>query len=382
MRPRTVGVEEEFLLVRPDGQLAEAGEEVTGEVCDRDENAQVEHELKRAQAEIGSRPARELAELEPDLADLREKLADAAAKAGCSVVAIATHPTALRPRTTREQRYRAMTERYGAVARGQLTCGMHVHVGIDSPEEGIAVIDRIRPSLALLIALSSNSPFHHGEDTEYASYRNVLWGQWPTAGPTGAFGDVATYRRRARDLIASGAALDEAMLYFDIRMSAKYPTVEIRVADVCPDTTSAVAIAAVARALVDTAARDWREGVPVVDEPVEVLRARAWRAARWGMTGELLEAPGPDVPVSQGPPQLRPAWECVETMLGRISESLSHAGDLGLVGQSLDILRANGTGAQRQRTAHAAGGFDAVLDLLTVGSSNTGTRVAAQMGEG
>jgi carboxylate-amine ligase len=252
-----------------------------------------------------------------------------------------------------------MTDAFGVVAREQLTCGMHIHVAVDSPHEGVAVIDRIQPWLPLLTALSTNSPLHGSEDTGYASYRSVLWGQWPTAGPTAAFGDLATYRRAQHDLIASGAALDDGMLYFDARLSANYPTVEIRVADVCRDAGTAVAIAGLARGLVETAVRDWKDGRPAPGDRVELLRARAWRAARWGMTGDLLD-------VSAEAVERRPAWACVDTLLRHVAVAVSDFDDRHVIEAGLSGLRESGTGAQHQRAAHTAGGYDAVLDLLTL----------------
>jgi carboxylate-amine ligase len=252
-----------------------------------------------------------------------------------------------------------MTDAFGEVARQQLTCGMHIHVAVDSPQEGVAVIDRIQPWLPVLTALSTNSPFYHSEDSGYASYRSILWGQWPTAGPVAAFGDLANYRRVQHDLIASGAALDDGMLYFDARLSANYPTVEIRVGDVCLDPGTAAAIAGLARALVETAVHDWRDGRPPPAERAELLRARAWRAARWGMTGELRD-------ISTDAVETRPAWACVDSLQEHVAAALSEFGDSRFIERELSELRRVGTGAQRQRAAHAAGGYDAVFDLLTV----------------
>ncbi|MDP9115734.1 MAG: glutamate--cysteine ligase [Actinomycetota bacterium] len=356
---RTVGAEEEFLLVHPDGRLAEQGDAVTQGASESDGGGQFDHELKRAQAEIGSVPTTDLRELEADLGRLRHELAISAAEGGALVVASGTHPVAADPRTTRDDRYRTMNATFGIVARQQLTCGMHVHIGVDSPAEGIAVLDRVQPWLPLLTALSANSPFHRGADTDYASYRSVLWGQWPTAGPTASFGELPNYRRVQQDLIASGAALDDGMLYYDIRLSATYPTVEIRVADVCPAPSTAIMIAGLARALVETAVREWKDGGAAPDDRIEVLRARSWRAARWGMTGELLDASSLGV-------QLRPAWACVDALLSHVDGALSDFGDGDAVGDGLAAQRQAGTGAQRQRAAYAAGGFAAVLDMLTL----------------
>ena len=124
--------------------------------------------------------------------------------------------------------------------------------------EGVAVLDRIRGWLPCLLALSANSPFWQGHDSGYASFRSQVWGRWPSAGPTGLFGSAETYHATTRAMIASRTILDLGMVYFDARLSAQHPTVEVRVADVCLDADDAVLMAGLVRALVDTAARSWR----------------------------------------------------------------------------------------------------------------------------
>ena len=194
--------------------------------------AAFEHEFKREQAELGTRPCEDLGDLDRELRARRLLLAGAARDRGVRLLATGTSPLPGRATPTDDQRYDRMNTAFAVVARQQLSCGMHVHVAVDSRAEGVAVLDRIRPWLSVLIALSANSPFSAGHDTGYASYRTVLWGQWPTATVTEAFGDEAGYERVITQLIASQAALDNGMVYFEARLSASYPTVEIRVADV------------------------------------------------------------------------------------------------------------------------------------------------------
>ena len=159
------------------------------------------------------------------------------------------------PELTVKSRYQAMTEHFGLTTSEQLTCGCHVHVGVESPEEGVAVLDRIRPWLPVLLAISANSPYWQGQDTGYASFRSQAWNRFPSAGPTGVFGSVEGYRSYADALVATGVLLDHAMIYFDARLSDRYPTVELRVADT-------VLIATLARALVETAVTSWRHHAP------------------------------------------------------------------------------------------------------------------------
>ncbi len=355
---RSVGVEEEFLLVRGRRpELSAQGEQVVGRADETDSPGQFAHEFKSAQTELGSPPRHRLSELQAELQRLRSQLASAARSEGTRLIASASSPLADRPSTTDDERYRRMNEQFGLLAREQLTCGMHVHVSIDSPAEGVAVIDRIRPWLAVLIALSSNSPLFGRRDTGYASYRTVLWGQWPTAGPTGPFGDEASYRSLVRELVGIGAARDEGMIYFDARLSGRYPTVEVRVCDVCPRVQDAVVIAALCRALVETAAR--QAGNNVSTPRPELLRGAAWRAARFGMSGELADLSGRE-------PVLRPPWDAVDALLDHVGAALDRFGDRGAVTEGLHRIRERGTGAQLQRAAFAEGGVRAALEAVTV----------------
>jgi carboxylate-amine ligase len=147
-----------------------------------------------------------------------------------------------------------------------------VHVSISSPDEGVAVLDRIRPWLPVLLAISANSPFWQGRDSAYASYRYQAWSRWPSAGPTEPFGSTEVYRQTVQQMVSTGALLDSGMVYFDARLSEHYPTVELRISDVCLYADDAALIAALARALVETEARLWRAGSAIPAHRIEMLR--------------------------------------------------------------------------------------------------------------
>lgn len=346
-------------MTRADPGLADVGEDVVGAARALDEDGQFEHELMRAQAELGSRPTTSLADLAADLSALRANLARAGAERGVRLVASGTNPVSGTSRTTSERRYHAMTEQFGLTARLQVSCGMHVHVSVASEAEAVRVVDGIGPWLPMLSALSSNSPFYAGSDTGYASYRSMLWGQWPTAGPTAAFGDPATYRTVRDQLVALGAAHDRGMIYFDARLSENYPTVEIRVCDVCIDVEDAVALAGLARAIVDHVAADVTEPEGV---RVELLRAAAWRAARWGLTGDLVD-------LSAARPRLVPAEQLLAQAMDALEPMLQADADGPDIVAGVALLRDRGTGAERQRAAFARRGrLDDVLQELTVAS--------------
>lgn len=354
---RTVGIEEEYLLVRgASPKLASTGDAVVESASDASDG-QFEHELRREQVELGTDPHDSLADLEVDLRHRRAELAQAGERRGVRLAALAISPLDdWAPAPTPEDRYERMSERFGVIARTELSCGMHVHVSVDSPDEGVAVVDRLQPWLAVLAALSANSPYLHGEDTGYASYRRILWGQWPTAGPTEPFGDVAGYERARAAMVTSGAAIDDGMIYFDARLSTRYPTVEIRVADVCPDADDAVTIAALARGLVATAATDWANGSDAVRVRHELLRAASWRAARFGIDGDLL-----DVVATR----LVPAWDLIGDLVDLLTPALEDNGDAERVRNGLDLIHRRGTGARLQRDLVAAGGsLDDVVDAV------------------
>jgi len=354
---RTVGIEEEFLVFEADAaRLADIGPRVVASAGRAaGDEARFEKELKQAQVELASSPAVDLSALADELAQRRTELVRAAAARNARLVASGTCPVADDTATTPTRRYALMAAQFGAVARRQLTCAMHVHVSIDSAEEGVRVLNGIAPWLPVLVALSANSPFHRGRDTEYASYRRLVWGQWPTAGPTAPFADAADYRATVRALIESEAASDEGMIYFDARLSANYPTVEVRVCDICPDLADAVTLAAVVRALVDTVAG----ATPEIQMRPELLRAAGWRAARWGMSGQLVDS-------RSGRAALVPAWDLAAALIAEVSAALDTAGDLDRVRQGLEEIRRRGTGADRQRAGVGEGDIARAVDATTL----------------
>lgn len=351
---RTVGVEEEYLIVDSDAAaLRPAGERVAAG-AERGSDGQFEHELKREQAELGSKPHHDLAELRAELHHRRAELARSAAEQGARVVAIGTSPVDGASTTTPEDRYRAMDDIFGDTARSALSCGMHVHVGVASRAEGVRVLDGIRGWLPVVLALSANSPFLDGRDTGHQSYRSMLWQQWPSAGPFGSFADEADYDATVAALVACRAAIDEHGLYFDARLSVQYPTVEVRVADVCPWVGDAAALAGLCRALVDGCVTGVLPRTSGVYARVELVRAGTWRAARYGLEDTLLH------PVSG---RLVPAWELVDELV----ETLRPVLEDDLVADSLTAIRRRGTGSRMQREVYErTGDLAAVLDAVAV----------------
>jgi carboxylate-amine ligase len=352
MSGRKVGVEEELLLVDPEtGELANAAGHVLHEHRtehhdeERPAAQELEGELLRHMVETHTDPSSDLAQIARELREARRTALVAAEESGFELAAVATPPLGTpEPGVSANPRYERIVAEFGVVGRRAGTLGMHVHVDIADDEEGVRVIDALRPWLPVLVALSANSPYAVSQDTGYASWRYQMWGGWPSAGIVEPFGTVAEYRRVSRQLIDMRAALDPAMLYYDARLSEQYPTVEIRVADTCTEVDDALVVVALARALVETAASE----PPVGDPPrSDLLRAAAWRASREGLAGDLVH------PTTW---ELVPAFDAVGALVRHVSESLEATGDADLVAEGIERLRATGNGARRQRAAFERSG--------------------------
>lgn len=339
-------MEEEFLLVDPRTGVPRA---VAGSVLAR--AAALERELQREQVETNTEPCATLDELSAALRATRATAARAAGRAGAVLAPLGTSPVPVEPTLTRSPRYAEMARRFGLTVAEELTCGCHVHVAVSSDAEAVAVLDRVRPWLAPLLALSANSPFWAGSDAGYASYRSQVWSRWPSAGVYGVFGSVAGYRAYVDAVLATDTVLDEGMIYLDARPSRQHPTLEIRVADVCREPDDAVLVAALARGLVETAARS--DAAPDRVRTA-VLRLASWRAGRDGSAGVLLD------PRTWSP---EPAATVLDALVAHVQDALDDAGDTATVKELLDAVRRRGTGAERQRAVHARTGSLAAVAL-------------------
>src|SRR6478735_9813767 len=349
---RTLGVEEEFLLVTPVGRPTSVAVTVLrhaaadGSTSD-EPGGDVEKEFKQEQIETSTPPRADLGELAAEIRAGRVRTDALARLAGARVAAMASAPQVVESTVLPDKRAYAIRAEFAQTARDQLTCGCHVHVSIADEDEGVRILDHLRPWNAVLLALSGNSPSWLGTTTGYASYRSQVWGRWPTAGPTAPFGDAAGYRAVIAGLLRTGAILDEGMVYFDARLSSRYPTVEVRVADVCLDADDAALQAALVRGLAETAVS--QPGGPSVQPRTELLRAATWRAARSGITGELVS------PLSGKP---LPAAEVVAQLVDHVRPALAEAGDLEWVERQVAAVLRRGNGAVQQMGWRAQGADD------------------------
>lgn len=341
---RTVGVEEELLLVeRGTGQPLSVASRVLESWPDPQapgDGGGPEGELQRHQVETGTRPHEDLSALAEELRHWRRETTKAAMREGAAVVALGTSPLPVRGAISPDERYQRIGAQFGLVAEQHHTCGCHVHVAVGSLEEAVGVLDRVRVWLAPLLALGSNSVFWQGQDTSYASFRYQMQLRWPSAGPLEVLGSGQAYQDLLEKAIGTGVLKDAGMAYFDVRPSRDHPTVEIRVADACRDLRDTVLLAALSRALVETAAREWAEGTPPPPVPGVMLRLAGWQASRYGLGESLLD------PVTLAP---RPAERVLRELVAHVAPALEQAGDSELVQEGLARVLAEGTGADHQR---------------------------------
>jgi carboxylate-amine ligase len=346
----TVGVEEEFCIVdSATGVLRPAADRILP-LARESLGDQVEAELNAAQIETGTAVCTTLAEVRSEIERLRRLLREAAGRAGCSVISAGTHPTASPADSAvnpGKERYRRLEQEFQTVAREQLVNGCHVHVGIADPDLAVAVLDRVRPWVPVVVALAANSPYWAGKDSGYASYRTEVWTRWPLTGMPEPLGSRAAYDDLVTALQAVEALPDATFLYWDVRPSARYDTLEFRAADACLTVDDAVMVAGLWRALARTAANEAAAGRPVPRLGAEVFQAARWRAARYGLTGSLVD-----------PLECRtaPAAAVVDRLLAHVGPALEEDADGGEVRELVRGTVDGGNGAARQRSVLARRG--------------------------
>lgn len=360
----TIGVEEEYLLVDPVTGIPVPRIEEVRAAAGLDpatDAAELQTELLQAQIEVATPVCSDLGEVGGHLLRLRHALGSAAEKIGCRVAATATAPVkdAVPVPVTRSTRYLKMQTYAPRLVDEQLINGMHVHVGVPDRAMGVEVLNRVRVWLPTLLAMSANSPLWEGHDTGFASWRTLVFGRWPVTGPTPVFDGVADYERRMEALLESGTITDAGQLYWQARLSETYPTVEIRCTDVQLRADDAVMFAGLIRALVATAIQEAKAGAPVPECSQEILQAATWQAARHGMSGPLVDPQG----------RRRSAGDVLYMLMQHIGPALEEAGDTREVASLVHRLLQDGTAADRQRRALAAGGMRALIDLITTQST-------------
>lgn len=289
--PYSIGVEEEFQLVDPHTfELVPAADELLDR-ADESERANIKHELMRSVLEIATPICRNSADARDQLLRLRARVSQLAAASGCRFASAGTHPFSLyeAQEITDEARYRDLLTRLKWIAQRELIFGLHVHVGMDSPDKAMYVFNHIRSYLPELLALSANSPFWQGRDTGLSSARSKVFDSFPRSGIPPTFDDWDSWESLMRRAMNAGAIEDYTYVWWDVRPHPRFGTIEVRVCDAQTRVEDSLALAALIQGTAAWLGNEFDEGRPPAHHPAFLINENKWNAARYGLDGELID---------------------------------------------------------------------------------------------
>ena len=342
------GIEEEYFLA--DGRT---GHTPTGELLDGFHEAAAEkvkpasHELLKGQIEVQSEPGTSLDAAHAALTGMRRDLSRIAADHGLNLFAAGSHPLAREgeQRTTEKERYRQLEAEFGLIAARSMVCAMHIHVEVPDPDARIDLMNRVQPFLPLFYALSTSSPFWQGRRTRLKGFRLAAFSEWPRMGLPELFASQADYKRYIDRLVEAEAIENASFVWWLIRPSNKFPTLELRVCDSCTRLDDAVAIAALYRSLLRAVHRrpDLNAGFGAVERGI--CAENIWQAQQGGIEAKFVDAAkGGTITVPQA----------LEAAIAVASEDAAALGDTAWMERTREIL-ARGTSADRQLAGFKAG---------------------------
>jgi carboxylate-amine ligase len=342
----TLGIEEEYLLVDPASRdLVAAPPPGFMERCQDRLGERVTHELLQAQVEVGTTVCENVGAARAQLIELRATVAATAREFGMAMIAASTHPFAnwRAQKKVEKARYQVLARDMQTLASRLVICGMHVHAGIEDEEIRIDLMNQATYFLPHLLALSSSSPFWQGQPTGLKAYRPTIFGNLPRSGLPEYFASAEEWRHMLHLLEQTGLCDDATKIWWDIRPSAKYPTLEMRVSDICTRLDDAITVAALWQAILGTLYRlrannqTWRRyRRTLVDE-------NKWLAQRHGIAAELADF---------GVLARKPFGVLMEEIIALVRDEAMRLGCLPEVLRARDILD-RGTSADRQLTVHA-----------------------------
>jgi len=337
----TLGVEEEYLLVHPQsGDLVnEAPQGLIPRMREK-LGEQVSREFLQCQVEVGTRVCRNIHEVRDDLQYLRSSVAEVAGEFGFAVIAASTHPFAdpEKQAVTSRERYASLEEDLQRVARRLLISGMHVHVGIEDDDMRIDLMSQAAYILPHFLALSTSSPFWRGEDTGLKSYRISIWDEMPRTGLPQNFESYSEYLRHIQVLIDAGIIEDASKIWWDLRPSCRFPTLEMRISDLCTSLEDTLAIAALYACWLRMLTRlrlknqRWRLYSPML------LQENRWRAHRYGSGAGLIDF---------GRGEVVPYAELLDEILNLLEQDAEALGCMAEINHARTIIE-RGTSAHRQ----------------------------------
>jgi glutamate---cysteine ligase / carboxylate-amine ligase len=364
--PFTIGIEEEYLFVDLETRnLAVDPPKTMMADCESLLTGQVSPEFLRAQIEVETRVCTSVGEARDDLAHLRSTVAGVANNHGLGLIAAATHPFAKwnEQQHTDKERYNELAQDMQALARRLLICGLHVHVGIEDDDLRIDLMNQVRYFLPHLLALSTSSPFWGGEDSGLLSYRLSVFDAMPRSGLPDVFDSASEYDRLVAQMVNANLIEDATKFWWDVRPSARYPTLEMRITDVCTRLDDSVAIAALYVCILSMLHRLRKGNQRWRVYPRTMINENRWLAQRYGVTGEMVDfGIGHPVPFS----------DLLEEVLELVREDAERMDCVAEIEHAREIVR-RGTSAQRQQEVYqqavAAGAEPAealkgVVDML------------------
>ncbi|MEL7214560.1 MAG: carboxylate-amine ligase [Pseudomonadota bacterium] len=342
----TLGIEEEYLIV--DGEscdLVQTPDPAFVEACGERLGSQVTGEFLQCQVEVGTRPHDRVADAYTELMELRTGVAEVAERFGYRPIAASTHPFAKwrDQRRTEKERYETLRRDIGQPVARMLICGMHIHAGIEEEDMRIDLMNQVTYFLPHLLALSCSSPFWEGDDSGLASHRLAVFDAMPRTGLPDEMASFTAYRRMVEHLVEAGCIEDATKIWWDVRPSDKYPTLEQRITDICSDARDTAAIAALYQCLLahlsTLRARNQRWRL----YPHTLIGENRWRAQRYGVEDTLLDL---------GRTTLTPMSALIEELIEIVSEEAERLGCLPELLHLREIAR-RGTSSTRQRRVYS-----------------------------
>ncbi|GJL95099.1 MAG: putative glutamate--cysteine ligase 2 [Hyphococcus sp.] len=343
----TLGIEEEYLLVDPTTRdlVPEPSPDFMSE-CKEKLGERVTPEFLKCQVEIGTPVCADISEARHHLTALRTTIINVAEKYGMRLMAASTHPFAQwgRQKHTAAPRYDLLDKDMGGAIRRMLICGMHVHAGIKEEDLRIDLMNQMRYFLPHLLALSTSSPFWGGHDMAMKCSRLGIFDSMPRTGVPERYESWAEYQRMIERLINAGVMEDASKLWWDMRPSCKFPTLEMRITDVCTRLEDALCIAAIYQSLLRMLARFRQRNMRWRIYPRLMLEENRWRAQRYGCTKSMIDL---------GRGECLPFGSLIEEIIEITTEDAIALGCVKEVNHARTILK-RGTSACRQLETFAA----------------------------
>lgn len=337
----TIGMEEEYLLVdRRSRDIVPSPPEAMLATCQELAPGRIHPEFLRCQIEVGTPVCATVQEARAELAHLRGIVAGVADAYGLAPIAASTHPfAAWEPqRHTNRDRYNMLARDLGAPARRLMICGMHVHVGIPDDDLRIDLMNQVRYFLPHLLALATSSPFWRGRPMQRKSYRLSVWHELPRTGMPDSFESYGEYLHHVNVLVRAGVIEDASKLWWDIRPSSRFPTLEMRITDICTRLDDAITVAALYLCLLRMLWRLKLKNVTWRPYKNLLIEENRWRAQRYGFDDGLVDF---------GRGEIVPYADLLDELLGLVREDAERFGCVAELDNARSIL-SRGTSAHRQ----------------------------------